>query len=127
MVLELFTICEGAFAKNGQLTIVNTLDSIVANQFPMILNLGVAIKLKLFKEEYGKHLVSLAIATKEGVSIAPDMKVEPDVTSPNDYCNLVMSTNIQGIRIEKPNIYVINMSVDSNSIAKASLDIKSNG
>jgi len=127
MVLELFTICEGAFAKNGQLTIVNTLDNILSKQFPMILNLGVAIKLKLSKEEYGKHEVCLAIANNDGVNIAPEMKVTPEVVSPNKFCNLVMSTNVQGVRIEKPGMYSVIISVDGNQMSKASLEIKGNG
>ena len=127
MVLELFTICEGAFAKNGQLTIVNTLDSIVSREFPIILNIGIAIKLKLSKEEYGTHDVALGIKNKDGVDIAPEMKVTPEVNSSNEFCHLVMSTNIQGIRIEKPDTYIVIMSVDGNDMAKATLDIKANG
>ena len=127
MVLELYTICEGAFAKNGQLTIVNTLDSVIVKTFPMILNLGVGIKLKLFKDEYGKHDVALTFANIDGVSIAPEMKIAPNVVSPNDFCHLVMSTNIQGIRIEKPGLYFVELSVDGNKLAKASLEIKGNG
>lgn len=127
MVLELFAICEGAFAKNGQLTIVNTLDSIKTNVFPMILNIGIATKIKLSKDEYGLHNVTLGITNSEGISVAPEMKVSPEVNSPKEFCNLVMSTNIQGIRIEKPDMYFVSMNIDGVNIAKASLEIQSNG
>lgn len=127
MVLELFTICEGAFAKNGQLTIVNTLDNIFSRQFPLIINLGVAVKLKLSKEEYGKNEVLLSITNNEGVNIVPDMKVEPDVASPNEFCNLVMSTNVQGVRINNPGRYSACISVNGKFMAKAFLEVKSNG
>ena len=126
MVLELFTICEGAFAKNGQLTIVNTVDSIISKHFPLILNLGIAIKLKLSREEYGKHNISLEIANSDGINIAPEMKVVPEVASPNEFCNLVMSTNIQGVRIDKSGVYSVSLNIDGNAMAKASLEIKGN-
>ncbi len=124
MVLELFTLCEGAFAKNGQLTIVNTLDSIISKQYPLILNLGVALKIKFPKTEYGVHEVAIQFKNSEDKEIVPAVKVNPSVESPNDNCNLVMSSNIQGIRIEQPGMYSVGLVLDGNIIANAKLEVK---
>ena len=124
MTLELFTICEGAFAKNGQLTIVNTLDSLVSKHYPLILNIGIALKIKFLQEEYGVHEMVIQFKNSEDKEIVPGLKVKPKVDNPNSSCNLVMSSNIQGIRIEQPGHYTVCLMLDGNNMANAPLEVK---
>lgn len=114
MKVKLFTLCEGAFNTNGRLTIVNTFEDIVSNQYPWRGQLGMALKVFVSKEEAGEHDLRISIEAGTGNQKLHEMNAHlsfPTGDKAND-THVAMATNIQGILIQAPGEYKVTIEVD---------------
>lgn len=112
MKIELITLCEGAFNTNGRLTIVNTIDDILAKSFPWKAALGLALKIGIPAEEKGTHDLSVSFTTEDGSSVLHNLTAS--FTMPFDGMDghLVVATNIQGLSFTKSGRYFVDITID---------------
>lgn len=114
MKVELFTLCEGAFNTNGRLTIVNTFENIVSNQYPWRGQLGIALKLLFLKEEVGEYDITVSIQPSYEEQKIHEMKAHLSMQTgekANDV-HVAMASNIQGLLISKPGDYKVVIDVN---------------
>ena len=114
MKVELFTLCEGAFNTNGRLTIVNTFEDIVSNQYPWRGQLGMALKIFVPKEEAGEHDLKISIESCAGSPKLHEMNAHmsfPTGEKANDI-HVALATNIQGLLLQTPGEYRVVVEMD---------------
>lgn len=116
MKVELFTLCEGAFNTNGRLTIVNTFEDIVSNQYPWRSQLGMALKLGFLKDEMGEYDIKVSILPESGGQpmheISAHLSYKQSVQASD--VHLAMATNIQGVVIPAAGIYKVDIRINDN-------------
>ena len=118
MKVELFTLCEGAFNTNGRLTIVNTFEDIVSNQYPWRGQLGMALKVFVSKEEAGEHDLKLSIESAVGNQKLHEMNAHmnfPTGEKAKDI-HVALATNIQGIILQAPGEYKVIVEMDGSAL-----------
>lgn len=116
MRVELFTLCEGAFNTNGRLTIVNTFEDIVSEQYPWRGQIGMALKILFPREEAGGFDLSVQIKAKDIEQPLHEIKGHLDINHQgegNDV-HLAMCSNIQGVVLTKPGDYEVVIIVNGN-------------
>lgn len=112
MVIDLFTLCDGAYNYNGKLTIVGTIDSISVPELPAKVQFGIAMKLRFAATEAGTHTLIVRIKDANGKSVPPDMKLDVDI-KPSDVDTVVsLAVNAQGLPFDKVGEYNVDVLVD---------------
>lgn len=122
MKVELFTLCEGAFNTNGRLTIVNTFEDIVSNQYPWRGQLGMALKIFVAKEEAGEHDLKVSIESCAGNQKLHEMNAHmsfPTGEKANDI-HVALATNIQGLLLQTPGEYKVIIEMDGSALHSCS-------
>lgn len=116
MNIELITLCEGAFNTNGRLTIVNTIDDIIANSLPWKAAIGLAVKIGIPAGEKGEHNLSISFITEDGSAILHNLTANINLPFDGKDGHLVAATNIQGLSFPSYGQYFIEISVDGKPI-----------
>lgn len=112
MVIDLFTLCDGAYNYNGKLTIVGTIDSITVPEVPAKIQFSIAMKLRFGTDEAGAHTLVVRIKDVNGKNIPPDMKLGLDI-KPSDVSTIVsLAVNAQGLPFDKFGEYSVDVLVD---------------
>ena len=118
MKVDLFTLCEGAYNTNGRLTIVNTFEDIISNQYPWRGQLGMALKIFVSREDAGEHDMKVSIESGAGNQKLHEMNAHlsfPTGEKANDI-HVAMATNIQGLLIQTPGEYKVVIVVDGSEL-----------
>ena len=97
MVIDLFTLCDGAYNYNGKLTIVGTLDSISVPDVPAKVQFSIAMKLRFNPDEEGKHTLIVRIKDANGKNIPPDMMLDLDIAPAEASTVVSLAVNAQGL------------------------------
>lgn len=125
MKVVLFTLCEGVFNTDGRLTIVNTFEDILSNEYPWKGQLGVALKLLVPKNEPGEYDIQVCIKKAIGDQTLHQLNAHlsfPQEKEQHDV-HIAMASNIQGLLLPAPGNYkvdiVINGEVQFSSPFKA--------
>ena len=114
MVIDLFTLCDGAYNYNGKLTIVGTLDTITVADAPAKVQFSIAMKLRFAPAEAGEHTLIVRIKDVNGKNIPPDMKLGLDI-KPSDVNTIVsLAVNAQGLPFDKLGEYQVDVLVDDD-------------
>lgn len=118
MKIELFTLCEGAFNTNGRLTIVNTFEDIIANQYPWRGQLGMALKLLIPKDEIKDYSFQVRIQSADCTQTFHEMNAELKLSQPIDQgdVRIALATNIQGLLLPVAGDYIVVISVNGNPL-----------
>lgn len=118
MIIELFTLCEGAFNTNGRLTIVNTFENIISNQYPWRGQLGIALKLLVPKGEIRDYGFQMRIQNLETKQVFHEINADLKLSQTEDTgdTRIAMATNIQGMLLPSPGEYSVSISIDCNLI-----------
>lgn len=112
MVIDLFSLCDGAYNYNGKLTIVGTLDSISVPEVPAKVQFGIAMKLRFDATETGAHTLIVRIKDVNGKNVPPDMKLGLNI-KPSDVSTIVsLAVNAQGLPFDKFGEYSVDVLVD---------------
>ncbi|MBD5193908.1 MAG: hypothetical protein HDS91_05260 [Bacteroidales bacterium] len=108
MDIELYTLCEYAANSNGSLTIINTLDTIKAQQFPWRAYFGVAVKARIVSPLIENTTMSFLIFKED----APD-EILFSTSSPfgNSVGRFVAAGNIKGLLLHSPGKYCFRISI----------------
>lgn len=116
MEIELFTLCEFVDNENGKLTIVNTIDDIMAAKLPWRAYFGVAIKLKFEEENItDADSIKLCIHSKEH----PETKLfEADTPLPKhtQQTRMTIGGNIKGLVFQDRGEHCFEISINQEII-----------
>lgn len=113
MVIDLFTLCDGAYNYNGKLTIVGTLDSISVPDVPAKVQFSIAMKLRFNPDEEGKHTLIVRIKDANGKNIPPDMMLDLDIAPAEASTVVSLAVNAQGLPFDKLGLYNVDVIVDN--------------
>lgn len=124
MKLGLFTICEGAFNHNGHLTIVNTLDFINADKFPVkVSQLGMAIKLRFTPEDKGNNTLKVICldANQQTLAELETPVVMPEVNEEGIFC---ITSNLSGLLFSTAGKYFFKLAINDEILGEYELYLK---
>lgn len=111
MKTDIFTLCEGAFNKNGSLTLVNIFDNIDALKFPWTTSFGLALKLSVTPEDGGDKKMVIQFKDEAGTEILPGIPINLKITDTED-SHLAIALNLQNIVFQKAGKYCVAVSID---------------
>lgn len=126
MKIELFTLCNFAANNNGKLTIVDTIDSFVADKFPWRAYFGIALKLKLDSEvkESGDDNRFAMYLCKEGESERMFTAETMLDTVKDD--KVVLAANIKGLIFKSAGIYHFYLKLGETILEDYTFEVKEN-
>lgn len=112
MNIDLFTLCDYVSNHNGQLTIIDTFDSLNAEKFPWRAYFGVAVKMDISKNVDKDFNICIY---KDG---APEKKLFNVDTpfSSKEYGKFVLAGNIKGLIFEEAGLYHCTLSIGNKVI-----------
>lgn len=112
---EIITLCEYASEHNGQLTIVNTFDALVATKFPWRAYFHVAAKINII--DCAKHYgtVKMFIVSNNSGSIIFEAS-SPFTKEKIDKFNVV--AGLKGLIFDQPGEYLLKLSLDNDMIVE---------
>lgn len=119
MKVSLFTISEGAFNKNGSLTIVNTYDMIVGDSYPMRIPIAFAIKLENSPEDSGNK--KLSVVAKHVEKEREIARVDSNIIIPNTNGKFAFAANANGFIIPEEGTYSFSVIVDEILLSEITL------
>lgn len=124
MKIELFTLCEFAANNNGKLTIVDTIDSFIADKFPWRAYFGIALKLGLdsdIKHSGNDRPFSIYLC-KEGENERL-FTAETMLNTVKDD-KVVLAANIKGLIFKSPGIYHFYLKMDDTILEDYIFEVK---
>ena len=122
MIVEIASICDAATANGvgGRLNILGAFDRIFS-QFPLVIpQCAAAFRIRYQRSEAGVHKLVLSIEDVCGHAIVPGMEsnipFEP-VAKGFDTAAVNLILNMQRLKIERPDKYIIRLSIDDEEQA----------
>ena len=111
MKTDIFALCEGAFNKNGSLTLVNTFDNIDASKLPWRTTVGLALKLSVTSEDAGDKKMIIQFKDENGVEILPSIPINLKILDKED-SHLVIALNLQNIVFTNAGHFCVTVLID---------------
>ena len=124
MKVELYALCQGAFNTNGQLTIVNTIDTFVVPNFPVRVSFGLALKLYIYPEEEGEKTLTISILDKENKSIIPPIPTSLHIERLDKASHIAIAINLQNVLFEKSGAYEVHLELDGERWGNYAFEIE---
>lgn len=128
MTIQVAVLCDAAADYSGKLNILGTFDTIYSPQFPAVHpHCAIALRMSFEKAEEGRHQVKLNFVNEDGQSIMPPIDMPLDVTVPGDatFISRNFVVNIQGLKIDQPGLYSVDLAIDGRHQASVPLAVKS--
>ena len=128
MRIEVFSLCDAATADaGGKLNMLGAFDTIWVAKIPVVHpQCAIALRLRFDAIERGDHKVTVNFVNSDGKHIIPPATGNIKVVFPDEQrsgsANLIF--NIQGLKIEKPDVYSIDLAIDNKSEASLPLYVK---
>lgn len=123
MNVEIAAICDAATANGpgGRLNMLGAFDRAFAPQFPFVIpQCATTFRIRYQRSEAGMHKFSLALEDVCGHAIVPPMEssipFEP-VAQGFDTAAMNMILNMHGLKIERPDKYIIRLFIDDEEQA----------
>ncbi|MFH1067694.1 MAG: hypothetical protein V1746_07315 [bacterium] len=115
MNIEVAVLCDAATDSHGKLNILGVFNTIFARQFPVIHpHCAVALRVNFQKAEEGAHAIKAEFVNADGQPIMPTCRIAAEVKVPDDLasisCNFIV--NIQGLKLNQPGDYSVDIFVD---------------
>jgi hypothetical protein len=115
MEIEIFALCDAATESGGKLNILGAFDRISSRQFPSVHpHCAIAIRIRFDRIEEGEHRVRVNFVDSEGKPVIPgpdgNIKIQFPERVQSVCANMVLVLN--GITIEKPGLYSIDLAID---------------
>lgn len=124
MKVELYALCQGAFAKDGQLTIVNTIDNFGVSSLPARVSFGLALKFYVLPEEEGDKTLAISIVRKRDGSELLSIPVQFQIERTEKASHLALSINLQNVLFEEEGAYDTHLELDGERLDNYVFDIK---
>lgn len=122
MIVEIASICDAATANGvgGRMNILGSFDRIFS-QFPLVIpQCAAAFRIRYQRSEAGVHKLVLAIEDVCGHAIVPGMEsnipFEP-VAKGFDTAAVNLILNMQRLKIERPDKYIVRLFIDDEEQA----------
>ena len=127
MTIHVAALCDAAADYGGKLNILGTFDTIFSQQFPALHpHCAVALRISFAKMEEGRHQMKMNFVDEDGKSIMPPIDMPVDIVVPGDstFVSRNFVLNIQGLKIDRPGLYSIDIAVDGRHEASIPLAVK---
>lgn len=111
MRTDIFTLCEGAFNKDGSLTLVNIFDNIDAKKLPWRTTVGLALKLSVSSEDAGDKKMVIQFKDDNGSEILPNIPINLKIDNKEE-SHLVIAVNLQNIVFANAGHYTVVILID---------------
>jgi hypothetical protein len=115
MNVEIFSICDAATDTGGKLNLLGAFDTIGCVSFPLMHPLcAVAMRLRFTGIEEGQHRITIHLVDEDGRMILPPLDAGISACVPEGQHSAAVNliVNIQGLKIEKPGEYSVNLAID---------------
>jgi hypothetical protein len=126
MVIEVFSACDFAQDNHGKLTVVGAFDAINVKAFPAAHPLlCVAVRMRFFMHELGRHAVKVETLAPSGEAVIPPFEGSVDINnigSDSTAINLVISHI--GLRLNEPGKHELRLSVDGDPVGSLPLYVQ---
>ncbi|MFN7138077.1 MAG: DUF6941 family protein [Limisphaerales bacterium] len=130
MTIQIAVLCDAAADYSGKLNLLGTFDTIYSGQFPAVHpHCAIALRVSFTKMEEGRHQFKLNFVDEDGQSIMPHIDMPVDVVVPGDstFVSRNFVVNIQGLKIDRPGLYSVDLSMDGEHEASIPLAVKQMG
>lgn len=125
MIIELFSLCDGAFNYNGKLTIVGTLNGITVPQLPAQIKVSLAMRMRVGQEDVGEKKMLIHFVNPEGKNLPVELAVKLNIVptkEPDSY--ITFSADIQGLPLMEEGHYCVNVSIDGQQIGNYPFNVR---
>jgi|SRR6266581_6842259 len=130
MNIQVAVLCDAATNENEKLYLLGAFDTIYTQQLPALHpQCSIALRLTFSDQDEGQHKLRLNFVDADGRSIWPSaVEIPVQVVLPGDSHFLTRNfvVNIQQLKLEKPGLYSIDMSLDDQPQASIPLLVKHN-
>jgi len=130
MNIQVAVLCDAATNENEKLYLLGAFDTIYTQQLPALHpQCSIALRLTFSDQDEGQHKLRLNFVDADGRSIWPSaVEIPVQVVLPGDSHFLTRNfvVNIQQLKLEKPGLYSIDMSLDDQPQASIPLLAKHN-
>ncbi|MBA4148675.1 MAG: hypothetical protein H0X66_11225 [Verrucomicrobia bacterium] len=127
MTIQVAVLCDAAADYSGKLNLLGTFDTIYSGQFPAVHpHCAIALRVSFTKMEEGRHQFRLNFGDEDGKSIMQPIDMPVDVVVPGDatFVSRNFVVNIQGLKIEQPGLYSIDLALDGQHETSIPLAVK---
>jgi hypothetical protein len=130
MQVEILALCDSANDYQGRLCLLGAFDIIQARSFPATHpHCAIALRLRFTRIENGTHSVRLHFVNEDGQLILQPLEAQLGVDCSGEIgtasTNLVLA--VQGLVLERPGDYAINLAVDGRHSASIPLFVRAIG
>ena len=127
MDIEIMALCDAATDSAGKLNILGAFDSIVVSSVPAVHpQCTVALRLRVWRQEEGKHHLSINIVDEDGKPVVPTLNAEVNIgfggKESSVTANMVM--NLQRLRLVQAGEYSIDVAIDGKHEKSIPLSVK---
>jgi hypothetical protein len=127
MRVEVFSLCDAATADAGKLNMLGSFDTIWVTGLPTVHpQCAIALKVRFERIERGDHKVAVHFVDMDGRNVIPPAQGAIKINFPDDQssgsANLIL--NIQGLKLERPGEYSIDLAIDGEQKASLPLFLK---
>jgi hypothetical protein len=125
MKVEIFTFCDFSQDNAGKLTIVGSLDTILAKNFPTVHPvLSIAARVRFSVQERGAHVFRLTFTDLEGEEALPPIQAEIRIDEFKTSTNaLNLSMNMVNIPLRKETTIMAKLEMDNKELFFSPLHI----
>ena len=117
MNIQVAVLCDAATDSNGKLNLLGAFDSIFTNQMPVIHPMcSVALRMTFAGTEEGAHQLRLSFVDEDGHPLMPAIDLPIQIALPEDthFITRNFIASFQQLKIEKPGLYSIDVSLDGH-------------
>lgn len=124
MIIELFTLCDGAYNYNDKLTIVGSWTSIGVNEIPAKIPVGVAMRIRIDIGEKGTKKMKIQFLNPDNSIIPTDIVATLNIKQSKKTSYINLAAMIQGFPISQIGQHVVKVFVDDNLMAEYPLIVE---
>lgn len=127
MNVHVAVLCDAATDTLGKLNLLGAFDAIFTQQLPLVYPMcSVALRATFDSTEEGARHLRLNFVDADGQPFMPAIALPIHVALPEDahFVTQNFIVTIQPLRIEKPGLYSIDISLDDRQVTSISLLIK---
>ena len=125
MVIELFTLSDGAFNYNGKLTIVGALTTINIDNLPARVKLSIAMRIRVYSEDMGEKPMVISFISPDQKKLPVDISVNLDIKeTPEPVSYITFAAELQGLPLDSEGVYQIEVYIQDEKVGEYPFNVK---
>ena len=125
MVIELFTLSDGAFNYNGKLTIVGALTTINIDNLPARVKLSIAMRIRVYSEDMGEKPMVISFISPDQKKLPVDISVNLDIKeTPEPVSYITFAAEVQGLPLDSEGVYQIEVYIQDEKVGEYPFNVK---